>query len=179
MRDVHSGEWNSDRVLRGFIGPGDCLGDGYDQRRIVRQPDEPVRNERRVRRICLDVSGIRPADDDADPGVCWPGLFEPHHFVGAILPFLIGFALGNLDHDLRDFFSKATPVLIPFFGFALGNTINLKVILDTGLLGIVLGVAVIVITGIPLIIADRVIGEETARRASPPLQPQGLPSQTR
>ena len=38
--------------------------------------------------------------------------FEPHHFVGAILPFLIGFALGNLDHDLRDFFSKATPVLI-------------------------------------------------------------------
>ena len=84
--------------------------------------------------------------------------FEPHHFVGAILPFLIGFALGNLDHDLRDFFSKATPVLIPFFGFALGNTINLNVILETGLLGIVLGVAVIVITGIPLIIADRVIG---------------------
>jgi 2-keto-3-deoxygluconate permease len=70
-------------------------------------------------------------------------------------------------------------VLIPFFGFALGNTINLNVILDTGLLGIVLGVAVIVITGIPLIIADRVIGEETARRVSPPLQPQGLPSQTR
>jgi len=84
--------------------------------------------------------------------------FELHHFVGAILPFLIGFALGNLDHDLRDFFSKATPVLIPFFGFALGNTINLNVILETGLLGIVLGVAVIVITGIPLIIADRVIG---------------------
>ena len=84
--------------------------------------------------------------------------FEPHHFIGAVLPFLIGFALGNLDHDLRAFFSKATPVLIPFFGFALGNTINLNVILDTGLLGIVLGVAVIIITGIPLIIADRVIG---------------------
>ena len=77
--------------------------------------------------------------------------FEPHHFIGAILPFLIGFDLGN-------FFSKATQVLIPFFGFALGNTINLNVILDTGLLGIVLGVAVIIITGIPLIIADRVIG---------------------
>ena len=81
--------------------------------------------------------------------------FEPHHFVGAVLPFLIGFTLGNLDHDLRTFFSKATPVLIPFFGFALGNTINLSVIVDTGIL---LGVAVIVITGIPLIIADRVIG---------------------
>ncbi|EOC0031668.1 2-keto-3-deoxygluconate transporter [Cronobacter sakazakii] len=84
--------------------------------------------------------------------------FEPHHFIGAVLPFLIGFALGNLDHDLRAFFSKATPVLIPFFGFALGNTINLRVILETGLLGIVLGVAVIIITGIPLIMADKFLG---------------------
>lgn len=84
--------------------------------------------------------------------------FEPHHFIGAVLPFLIGFALGNVDHDFRDFFGKATPTLIPFFGFALGNTINLGVIMDTGLLGVTLGVAVIIITGIPLIIADRVIG---------------------
>lgn len=84
--------------------------------------------------------------------------FEPHHFIGAVLPFLIGFALGNLDHDFRAFFSKATPVLIPFFGFALGNTINLGVIMDTGLLGIMLGVAVIVVTGIPLILADKYIG---------------------
>lgn len=73
--------------------------------------------------------------------------------------------MGSTDHDLRTFFSKATPVLIPFFGFALGNTINLSVIVDTGLLGILLGVAVIVITGIPLIIADRVIGGGNVRRA--------------
>ncbi|BDH44301.1 2-keto-3-deoxygluconate permease [Salmonella enterica subsp. enterica serovar Choleraesuis] len=84
--------------------------------------------------------------------------FEPHHFVGAILPFLIGFALGNLDPDLKAFFSKATTTLIPFFGFALGNTINFSVIIDTGLLGLMLGVAVIIITGIPLIFADRWIG---------------------
>lgn len=38
--------------------------------------------------------------------------FEPHHFIGAVLPFLIGFTLGSTDHDLRSFFSKATPVLI-------------------------------------------------------------------
>lgn len=84
--------------------------------------------------------------------------FEPQHFVGAVLPFLVGFALGNLDSDLREFFGKATTTLIPFFGFALGNTINLGVILDTGLLGVLLGAAVIVITGIPLILADRFIG---------------------
>ena len=84
--------------------------------------------------------------------------FQPHHFVGAVLPFLVGFALGNLAHDLREFFSGATQTLIPFFGFALGNTINLGVILDTGLLGIAMGLMVIVVTGIPLIIADRLIG---------------------
>ncbi|NUU65006.1 2-keto-3-deoxygluconate transporter [Enterobacteriaceae bacterium BIT-l23] len=84
--------------------------------------------------------------------------FEPQHFIGAVLPFLVGFVLGNLDIDLREFFGKATTTLIPFFGFALGNTINLGVILDTGLLGVFLGAAVIVITGIPLILADRFIG---------------------
>jgi len=84
--------------------------------------------------------------------------FEPHVFVGAVLPFLIGFALGNLDPELRDFFSKAVQTLIPFFAFALGNTINLNVIAQTGLLGIMLGVGVIIVTGIPLILADKFIG---------------------
>ncbi|PZD97523.1 2-keto-3-deoxygluconate transporter [Paenibacillus sambharensis] len=84
--------------------------------------------------------------------------FEPHLFVGAVLPFLIGFILGNLDSDLRDFFSKATQTMIPFFGFALGNTIDLGVILKTGVLGILLGVGVIIITGIPLMLADKYIG---------------------
>lgn len=84
--------------------------------------------------------------------------FEPHVFVGAVLPFLVGFALGNLDPELREFFSKAVHTLIPFFAFALGNTINLAVIAQTGLLGVALGIAVIIVTGIPLILADRLIG---------------------
>ncbi|TLU65726.1 2-keto-3-deoxygluconate transporter [Thalassotalea litorea] len=85
--------------------------------------------------------------------------FELHHFIGAVLPFLAGFILGNLDVSLREFFSRASAVMIPFVGFALGNTINLSVIMETGLLGIILGLAVIVITGIPLVLADRWIGK--------------------
>ncbi|QXE01584.1 2-keto-3-deoxygluconate transporter [Terribacillus sp. DMT04] len=84
--------------------------------------------------------------------------FEPQVFVGAVLPFLVGFLLGNLDSDLRTFFSKATQTMIPFFGFALGNSIDLGVILDTGIAGIILGVLVIVVTGIPLMLADKFIG---------------------
>lgn len=84
--------------------------------------------------------------------------FHPQAFVGAVLPFLVGFLLGNLDKDFRDFFSKATHTMIPFFGFALGNSIDLTVIAKTGLAGILLGLLVIVITGIPLMLADRFIG---------------------
>jgi 2-keto-3-deoxygluconate permease len=84
--------------------------------------------------------------------------FHPQAFVGAVLPFLVGFALGNLDPELRDFFSKATHTMIPFFGFALGNSIDLTVIAKTGMAGIILGLLVIVVTGIPLMLADKFIG---------------------
>ncbi|MEW9053114.1 MAG: 2-keto-3-deoxygluconate transporter [Neobacillus sp.] len=84
--------------------------------------------------------------------------FHPQAFVGAVLPFLVGFILGNLDPDLRAFFSKATHTMIPFFGFALGNSIDLTVIAKTGVAGIIMGVLVIIVTGIPLILADKFIG---------------------
>lgn len=84
--------------------------------------------------------------------------FEPRLFVGAVLPFIVGFILGNLDKEMRTFFGSASMTMIPFFGFALGNTINLGVIGQTGLLGLLLGLGVIVVTGIPLILADKYIG---------------------
>lgn len=84
--------------------------------------------------------------------------FEPQLFVGAVLPFAIGFTLGNLDPDLRKLFGSAVQTLIRFFAFALGNTINLTVIVKTGFTGIFLGVLVIIITGIPLILADKFLG---------------------
>ncbi|OCC02578.1 2-keto-3-deoxygluconate transporter [Labrys sp. WJW] len=91
-------------------------------------------------------------------GASGVAVFEPRLFVGAVLPFLIGFALGNLDRDLRELFGRCVHPLIPFFGFALGNGIDLKVIAQSGLAGVLLGLGVIVVTGIPLILADRFIG---------------------
>ncbi|OYN97401.1 2-keto-3-deoxygluconate transporter [Enemella evansiae] len=84
--------------------------------------------------------------------------FEPQVLVGLILPFLLGYALGNLDPRMRDFLGAAVQPLIPFFAFALGCGIKLTVLLDTGLLGIALGLGVIVVTGIPLILCDIFIG---------------------
>jgi 2-keto-3-deoxygluconate permease len=82
----------------------------------------------------------------------WPAL------VGAILPLVAGMILGNLDRELRDFLSKAVPVMIPFFAFALGTGLNLTQVWQAGLLGVGMGVAVVIVTGIPLFLVDRLTG---------------------
>jgi 2-keto-3-deoxygluconate permease len=88
--------------------------------------------------------------------------FEPQIFIGAVLPFLVGFALGNLDPKLRAFFTPGGMLMIPFFAFALGNTIDLNHLLSPlAGLGVVLALTVIVLTGIPLILADKFIGRGT------------------
>jgi 2-keto-3-deoxygluconate permease len=82
----------------------------------------------------------------------WPTL------VGGILPLLIGMLLGNLDREMREFLSRAIPVLIPFFAFALGANLDLAKVWQAGLLGLGLGLAVVAVTGIPLYFADRLTG---------------------
>jgi 2-keto-3-deoxygluconate permease len=49
-------------------------------------------------------------------------------------------------------------VLIPFFAFALGGSLDLTKVWQAGALGVALGLAVVVVTGIPLFIADRLTG---------------------
>ena len=68
--------------------------------------------------------------------------------VGAILPLLVGIALGNLDGELRTLFGRAVPALIPFFAFALGAGINLANVWRAGLLGVLVGVGVLVTSGV-------------------------------
>ncbi|WP_425058853.1 2-keto-3-deoxygluconate permease [Sporomusa carbonis] len=91
-------------------------------------------------------------------GIAGLAAFPWEAFVGAILPLLVGMVLGNLDHELRDFVKPAIPILIPFFAFGLGNTLNLTTVWKSGLLGVLLGIAVVVVTGTVLIIADKLTG---------------------
>ncbi|MGQ1465587.1 2-keto-3-deoxygluconate permease (plasmid) [Acinetobacter baumannii] len=80
--------------------------------------------------------------------------FHPANLIGVVLPFLFGFTLGNLDENMRNFFAPAAKVMIPFFGFALGNSIDFSLILQTGLPGIILGISTVVISAALLIPAD-------------------------
>ncbi|GAA4482754.1 2-keto-3-deoxygluconate transporter [Actinoallomurus oryzae] len=91
-------------------------------------------------------------------GVAGLSAFPWQTLLGALLPLLVGALLGNLDRDMREFLSRATPVMIPFFSFALGAGISLSSVWNAGLLGLGLGVAVMIVSGTILFIADKVTG---------------------
>ena len=91
-------------------------------------------------------------------GVAGLSSFPWQTLLGAILPLFVGMALGNLDDELRVFLGKAAPALIPFFAFGLGASLNLARIWEAGLIGLVMGILVIAITGAAMVIADRLTG---------------------
>jgi len=78
--------------------------------------------------------------------------------LSVIAPIFAGAILGNLDSELRDFFSRHEPLIVPFMAFTLGQGIDLKAVTTAGLPGIMLGISVFVITGIFCIMADRLLG---------------------
>jgi 2-keto-3-deoxygluconate permease len=91
-------------------------------------------------------------------GVAGLSGFPWQTLAGAILPLCVGMLLGNLDSELREFLSRGASVMIPFFAFALGATLNLRRVWEAGLVGLALGVAIVVVCGMGLIIVDRLIG---------------------
>lgn len=68
--------------------------------------------------------------------------------VATIVPILIGFILGNLDEEIREFLEPGATVLIPFFAFPLGSALNFGQIIEAGIPGIILGVACTLLTGL-------------------------------
>jgi 2-keto-3-deoxygluconate permease len=91
-------------------------------------------------------------------GVAGLSAFPWQTLVGAVLPLAVGMLIGNLDREMREFLSRAVPVMIPFFAFALGAGINLATVWKAGLLGLGLGLSVVIVTGIALLGAEKLTG---------------------
>ncbi|WP_054735556.1 2-keto-3-deoxygluconate permease [Lentilactobacillus parafarraginis] len=79
----------------------------------------------------------------------WPAL------VSTLVPFVLGMVLGGLDPDLKALFSPLQGALVPFFAFTIGYSLSLSMILKSGLVGILIGVAVVFISGYVLYLLDR------------------------
>jgi len=78
--------------------------------------------------------------------------------VSVIAPIVVGAILGNLDEDVKTFFASHEPIIIPFMAFTLGQTINLRSVVTAGIPGIALGLAVVTVTGLVCIVADKLLG---------------------
>ena len=67
--------------------------------------------------------------------------------VATLVPIVLGFILGNLDEKIREFLAPGTSLLIPFFAFPLGASLNFGQLIQAGFPGIILGVACTLLTG--------------------------------
>jgi 2-keto-3-deoxygluconate permease len=73
--------------------------------------------------------------------------FPLHDLIGLVLPLAFGFLLGNLSKTAREFLSVGEVLLIPFLGFVVGRSIDFSTLVESGLQGIILGLATVLITG--------------------------------
>lgn len=73
--------------------------------------------------------------------------FPLEELIGLIVPLALGFILGNLSKTARDFLSVGEVLLIPFLGFVVGRSIDFNALLQSGMQGVLLGVATVLITG--------------------------------
>ncbi len=67
--------------------------------------------------------------------------------LAAVIPFVLGMVVGNLDAKWTQVMRPTPQIVIPFFAFALGTGIKLDAVAKGGLSGIVVGLIVAPVTG--------------------------------
>lgn len=77
--------------------------------------------------------------------------------VATLLPFGIGMLLGTLDEEIRNFTESGTPVMLPFLGFCLGSSIDLRLAFTACGSGLILFVIVSALNTIPLLAVDKLV----------------------
>jgi len=63
------------------------------------------------------------------------------YLIAAILPYIIGLVLGNLDHKIAEVFKPTGNITIPFFAFSLGAGIDIGTFGVSVIGGVVIGIA--------------------------------------
>ena len=79
----------------------------------------------------------------------WPAL------VSTLVPFVLGMVIGGLDPEMKKMFSPLQGALVPFFAFTIGYSLSLEMILKSGLMGILIGVLVVFVSGYVLYLLDK------------------------
>jgi len=83
--------------------------------------------------------------------------FDAVALLASVGPLIVGIILGNLDKDIRKFLEPGILFTLPFLAFCLGTGLNLKNIVSGGATGILLGIAVVILSALFILPADRFI----------------------
>lgn len=81
-------------------------------------------------------------------GVAGLASFPFLDLLGAIIPIIFGFIIGNISREARKFLAQGELLLIPFLGFVVGRGIDFKTFGEAGLQGLVLGLATVFLSGV-------------------------------
>lgn len=73
--------------------------------------------------------------------------FPVEMLVGALLPLFLGFLVGNMSKNAREFVKPGEMLLIPFLGFVVGVGIDFATFAEAGIPGALLGLATVVFSG--------------------------------
>lgn len=90
-------------------------------------------------------------------GIAGIGAFPWQALVSTLVPFALGMILGGLDPAIRKMYAPVGGALIPFFAFTIGYSMNFSMLIKSGLVGILMGIAVVLISGFVLCLSDRYI----------------------
>lgn len=86
--------------------------------------------------------------------------------LATLFPFFLGMLLGNLDNNIEKMFSGGTVILLPFLGMSFGSSINLEVALKSSLTGLLVTLAFVMLSMIPLILVDKLISKRPGYAAA-------------
>lgn len=67
--------------------------------------------------------------------------------LGAIIPFILGMVVGNLDSTWKNIMVPVPNIVIPFFAFSLGTGIDLGAVVTGGAQGLIVGLIAAPVTG--------------------------------
>lgn len=81
-------------------------------------------------------------------GAAGIGTFPLMDIIASMIPIILGFIVGNLDHEWRKILATGMILLPPFNGFSLGAGMNFMNIIKAGPMGILLGLVTVLSTGI-------------------------------
>lgn len=90
-------------------------------------------------------------------GAAGLGQFPWKALLSTLIPYILGIFCGSLDPDMRKMFAPVAGTLVPFFAFTLGYSLDLSMIVRSVFTGIIMGLAVVFISGFVMWAADRFI----------------------